>query len=252
MAARSHTSELLTLLATLSSLAAPAAVTAQVTRPPLSADRPGLGDRAGVVAESVWQVELGGTIEAAVNDEFLVGSALLRTGFAGVELRVHVPSMYVRNQDQLLQLGDLGIGVKIPVELGGAWWSWAAMGTLTMPTGSQYVTANEAGAAATFIGEVELAGDAALALNTGYGFLFDDVGGGAVSLVVTPRFPFPGQEGLRMYAGYAARVRSGEDDHVVEWGLTRLEGPDRQWDLNAGYDPGSHNWFLGIGVAIRR
>ncbi len=232
----------------------PGAAAAQDREPPrpLSADRPGMGDKAGVLAPGVWQVEVGGTIEAQVNDEFLVGSALVRTGFAGVEMRLFLPSMLVRNQDQWLQLGDLGLGVKVPLDLGGAWWSWAAMGTLTLPTGSERVTADDAGGDAAFIGEVELTGDVTMAMNVGYGFLFGDLGGGAASLVVTPTFPFPGSGGLRAYAGYATRIRSGDDDQVIEWGLTRLGGPDRQWDLNAGYDPGSHNWFLGIGVAQRR
>ena len=46
-------------------------------------------------------------------------------------------------------------------------------------------------------------------------------------------------------------MRSGDDDIFVEWGLTRMQGADRQWDVNAGYDPGSHVWFLGIGLAQR-
>ncbi|MDP2959698.1 MAG: transporter [Longimicrobiales bacterium] len=251
MTVRSLSPSLVALLAVLA-VPLPTSCQAPPARPPLSADRPGLGDKASVLAAGVWQAEVGSTIQAEINDEFLVGSSLVRTGFAGVEMRLFLPSVLVRNQDQLLQLGDLGLGVKVPLDLGGSWWSWAATGTLTLPTGSEHVTADDPGADAAFIGQVELAGDVTVAMNAGYGFLFGDFGGGAASLVVTPTFPFPGGGGLRAYAGYAARIRSGDDDQVIEWGLTRMEGADRQWDLNAGYDPGSHAWFLGIGVAQRR
>jgi hypothetical protein len=250
MNARTRTLSLLALLAVLT-LPSPAVGQAP-TRPTFSSDRPWLGDRASVMAGGLWQAELGGTIRAEGNDEFLVGGALVRTAFAGVEMRFTLPAAYVRHQGGFLQLGDIGVGVKAPLDLGGAWWQWAAMGTLTLPTGSEAVNASGAGADATFIGEVELEGDVTVALNAGYGFLFDDVAGGTVSFTATPMFPLPGSSGLRAYAGLASYVRSGDDDFFVEWGLTRMAGADRQWDLNAGYDPGSHTWFLGIGVADRR
>jgi hypothetical protein len=237
----------------VAALLCPLAVSAQSDeRPPFSADRPGFGARAAVIGEGVWQGELGATIRAETNDEFLVGSALLRTGLAGVELRLSVPSGLVRHEGGFLQFGDLGLGMKVPLELGGAWWSWAAQGMLTLPTGSDEASSGEAGGNATFIGQVELAGDMTLLLNAGYGFLFDDVAGGAASLVVTPSFPLPGSSRLRGYLGLGTWVRSGDDDFFVEWGLTRMDGPARQVDLNAGYDPGSHVWFLGVGVADRR
>lgn len=243
-----------TLAAVLTALALPLQAVAQTppARPPFSSDRPWLGDRAAIMAPGLWQAEVGSTIRAVGNDEFLVGSALLRASLAGVEARVTLPSAYVRHEGGFVQLGDLGVGVKVPVDLGGAWWSWAALGTLTLPTGSESVSASSAGADATLVGQVELQRDVLLALNAGYGFLLDDVTGGTVSLVATPAFPFPGNRELRAYAGVATYVRSGDDDFFVEWGLTRMAGADRQWDLNAGYDPGSHVWFLGVGVADRR
>jgi len=250
MNARTPTSSLLALLALLT---LPSYALGQApTRPAFSSDRPWLGDRASVLPGGLWQAELGSTIRAEGNDEFLVGSALVRTALAGVEMRFTLPGAYVRRQGAFLQLGDIGVGVKTPLDLGGAWWQWAAMGTLTLPTGSEQVNAPSAGGDAAFIGEVELAGDATLAMNAGYGFLFDDVVGGTVSFIATPMFPFPGSSDLRAYVGLATYVRSGDDDLFVEWGLTRMEGADRQWDLNAGYDPGSHTWFLGIGLAERR
>lgn len=243
------------MLVLLAALAAPAAAqTPGRTAPPrLPADRPGLGDRAVALGTGVWMAELGATIQAVVNDEYLVGETLVRTGLAGVEARLTVPSLHVRHGGDFLQLGDLGLGVKVPLDLGGAWWQWAALGTLTLPTGSgaEGVSERDPAVSGTFIGQVELAGDADLTLNTGWRFVFGDFGGGTWSLIATPTFPFPGHEDLRLYVGYAQFLRSGDDDHIVEWGLARMDGPDRQWDLNAGYDPGSHNWFLGVGVAAR-
>lgn len=243
----------LAVVAASSALALSLPASAQTSpRPPFSSDRPGLGDGAAVMGQGLWQAELGATIRAETNDEFLVGSALLRTGLAGVELRLAIPPGLIRHEGSFLQLGDLGLGVKVPLDLGGAWWKWAAVGTLTLPTGSDRVSSGETGFGGTFIGEMELAGDASLLMNAGYGFLFDDVTGGTLSFLATPAFPLPGSSDLRAYLGLATYVRPGDDDLVVEWGLTRMEGPDRQWDLNAGYDPGSHVWFLGIGVADRR
>jgi len=241
------------VLIALSALAGPAAAQTQerAAPPRLPADRPGLGDGAVALGTGVWMAELGGTIQAVVNDEYLFSDALVRTGFAGVEMRLTVPSVHMRHGDEFLQLGDLGLGVKVPLDLGGAWWQWAALGTLTLPTGSEFVSAGDPALNATFIGQVELAADADLVLNTGWGFVFGDFGGGSWSLIATPTFPFPGREGVRFYVGYAGFIRSGHDDHIVEWGLTRMDGSDRQWDLNAGYDPGSHDWFLGVGVAAR-
>lgn len=238
-------------LGTCVAFGAPAAAQAPPPRPPFTADRPGLGDGAGIVGRGLWQVEAGATIHAETYDEYLVGNALLRLGLAGLEVRVSVPPLLIRNQDTFLQVGDLAVGVKVPLELGGRWWRWAATGTLALPTGSELVKADGAGGAAGFIGEVELAGDVALAFNAGYGFLFDEPGGGTGSLVATPTFPVPGRPDLQAYVGYGLFLRPGDDEHFVEWGITRQVGPDRQWDLNAGYDPGSHTWFLGAGLAHR-
>ncbi len=253
MTASSSTRGRVVLIAIGSALALAVPASAQTpSRATFSADRPWLGDRAAVLGEGLWQAEVGATIRAEEYDEFLVGSALLRAGLAGVELRVGIPPGLVRHEGGFLQLGDLGVGVKVPLDLGGAWWSWAAVGTLTLPTGDEDVSTGEAGGDATFVGEVELSGDVTLALNAGYGFLFDDATGGTVSFLATPAFPVPGSADLRAYLGVGSWVRSGDDELFVQWGLTRMAGPDRQWDLNAGYDPGSHVWFLGIGVADRR
>lgn len=237
----------------VTALALPVDARAQGREPAtLVSDRPGLGSAAHVLGPGVWQAELGGTIDAQVNDEFLVGSALLRMGFDALELRLVVPSVLVQHQSDFLRLGDLAVGAKVALPLAGDGWRWAALGTLSLPTGSRGASAEDPGVGATFIGETSLSRGVGFAFNAGYGFLTGDVTGGTLSFLATPSFPVPGREGLSMYLGYAGHLRPGDDAHVLEWGLARLDGPDRQWDVNAGYDPGGHTWFLGVGVSQRR
>lgn len=218
----------------------------------LVADRPGLGDGAHVIGEGVVQAELGMQIEAVVNDEYLAGTSVLRMGLSALELRFTIPSLLLLNQGRFLQLGDLGVGAKVP--LGAAWggWDWAAIGGLTFATGSERVTAGETTASGMLIAERAVTKGMGLALNAGYAFPFDGVGDGTLALIATPVFAVPGREGMAFYLGYGGFFTKGDDTHFIEWGLTRLDGPDRQWDLNAGYDPGGHNWFLGVGVTQRR
>lgn len=217
----------------------------------LSSDRPGLGDGAHVVGQGVWQAEVGGTIEAATSDEYLVGSPLVRYGLASLEVRLFVPTLFALRGNDALQLGDLGVGVKVPLDLTGGGWRWAATGSLTLPTGSDAVSVRDPALAGALIGERALTDDVGFAFNVGYGFTTDDVDGGTLSLLATPTFPVPGKDDLSFYFGYAGFYRQGDDAHVLEWGLARLDGPDRQWDVNAGYDPGEHTWFLGVGLARR-
>jgi hypothetical protein len=233
-------------------LAMPVGLSAQRTRgATIASDRPGLGNGAYVMAPGEWQAELGGTIEARPNDEFLVGSALVRIGFEALELRVFVPSIYGLYSDDFLEIGDLGIGAKIPVELAVEGWRWAATAALTVASGTDAVSAGDTGGRAGFVGETSLSETVGLALNAGYGFGFDHFGDGTLSLLATPTFALTAFEGLSLYVGYAAYLRPGDDAHVIEWGLAKMKGADRQWDLNAGYDRGGNTWFLGVGVAQR-
>lgn len=243
-----------TLLASVvAGLVLPAPGTSQ-TRPPsdvISSDRPGLGDGAHVLAPGVWQAELGATIHSQGADDFLVGNSLLRVGFSGAELRVFLPDAVLLHAGESLRLGDMGVGLKFPLDFGGPW-RWAGTGVLTLPTGARSLSADDPGAGASLIAERSLSSTVGLALNAGYGFLFDSPGDGTLSLLATPSFAVPHHEGLSLYAGYALYVRPGDDAHYLEAGLAKLDGPDRQWDVNAGYDPGGHVWFLGVGVAMRK
>lgn len=218
----------------------------------ISSDRPGFGDGAHVLAPGVWQAEVGGTIHAQASDDFLVGTSLLRFGFTRWELRVFLPDLVSLNQGNFLRLGDLGAGVKVPMALGGSRWSLAAKGAITFATGSESVSAGDPTGSFGFIGETTVMEDVDFVMNAGYGALFNDLGGGALSIIATPMFAIPGRDGLSFYLGYAGFIRSGDNDHIVEWGLTKLSGVDRQWDVNAGIDPGSRDWFLGVGFAVRR
>lgn len=219
--------------------------------PTISSDRPGLGDAAYVLAPGEWQIELGGSIDGVPNDDYLVGSSLVRIGFRQIEMRVYVPDIVTLYRDQFLRLGDLGVGAKVPLRMGGEGWRWAAEGVLTLPSGSESLSAGDAAGYATMLAEADLGDGVVLALNAGYGSVFNDFGHGTLSLLVTPNFAIPGHDGLGAYVGYAGYLRQGEDTHYVEGGLYKLDGADRQWDVNAGYDPNGHVWFLGIGVAQR-
>ncbi|HSG48336.1 MAG TPA: hypothetical protein VLA43_11020 [Longimicrobiales bacterium] len=216
----------------------------------ISSDRPGLGDGAHVLAPGVWQGEFGGTIQAQYDDDFLVGSSLLRIGFSALELRVYLPDAVSLHEGDFLRFGDLGVGAKFPLDLGGGW-RWAGTGLVTLPTGASALTADDPGGGGALIAGRSLSSSLSLTFNAGYGFLFNDLGGGTLSFVATPTLAVPGYEGLSVYAGYATYIREGDDAHYVEGGFARLSGPDRQWDVNAGYDPGAHVWFLGVGLAVR-
>ena len=238
----------------LGMLGLPASASSQAREPAatLSSDRPGLGDGAHVLAPGVWQFELGGFVQSDVGDDYLVGRSLIRVGFSALEVRIFVPDLVALNQGNFLRLGDLALGVKVPLDFGTASWRWAATGSFTLPTGSQELSAGDPTGFLSLIGETSFSESVALALNAGYGSRFNDLGGGALSLVVTPTFAVPGQDGLSAYLGYAGLIREGDDLHIVEWGFAKVTGPDRQWDVNAGYDTGNHTWFLGAGLAVRR
>lgn len=239
------------LLAALVSLPTGALGQERQASPTISSDRPGLGDGAWVLAPGVWQVEIGGTLQSVPNDHYLVGSSLVRVGLSSLELRVYVPDVVSQRQGDFLRLGDLGVGAKIPLDLGGEGWRWGVEGAATLPTGSASVSAGDATASATMLAETDLGDGVVLALNMGYGFVFSDSGSGVFSLLATPSFPVPGKEGLSAYAGYAGYYGRGDDAHYVEGGVYKLDGADRQWDVNAGYDPNGHVWFLGVGMAQR-
>jgi hypothetical protein len=172
-------------------------------------------------------------------------------GLGDIELRVYVPDVVGLHAGEFLRLGDLGVGAKFPLDLGGGW-EWAGTGLITLPTGGRSLTADDPGGGASIIAERALSADVGMQFNAGYGFLFSDVGGGTLSFLATPTFAIPDRDGLSVYVGYAGYVRSGGDAHWLEVGLAKLDGPDRQWDVNAGYDPGGHVWFLGVGVAVRK
>jgi len=238
----------------LGMLGLPASASSQAREPAatLSPERPGLGDVSHVLAPGVWQLEVGGTIQADVGDDYLVGSSLLRFGFSALELRIFLPDVAALHESNFLGLGDLGLGVKLPMKLGAESWRWAATGSVRFPTGSEALSANATTGFVSVVGETAVTETLGFIMNIGVGAPFDDPGGGTLTLIATPILAVPGHDGLAVYLGYAGFVREGDDDHVIEWGLAKLDGPDRQWDVNAGYDPGGHDWFLGAGLALRR
>ncbi|RMH14772.1 MAG: hypothetical protein D6701_10920, partial [Gemmatimonadetes bacterium] len=147
---------------------------------------------------------------------------------------------------------DLGIGAKVALRGAAAPWKAAVGGTVTLPTGSTGPSAEDPTASLVLIAERALPRGTGIAFNVGYGRRLAGGDDGTLSLLVTPTFPIPGVDGVGGYVGYAGAFREGRDAHVVEWGVAWTDGPDLQWDVNAGYDPRSNDWFLGAGVAVRR
>ena len=239
------------LLGTLLLLALLPTLAAAQARPPadqIASDRPGLGDGSHVLAPGVWQLELGGTIEKAGFDEFATGTALIRWGLAPLELRFFVPTLAVARGEEETELGDLGVGAKLPLASSDGW-TWSLGGAVTFPTGSESYTADDATGSAALLADGSLSPEVALGVNLGYGFGFDDAGSGTLSVIVTPSFAVT--QSVNGYAGYAGFLSEGADRHFLEAGLTTLADDDTQWDLNGGFDLESDAWFIGIGLAHR-
>jgi Putative MetA-pathway of phenol degradation len=235
----------------LLALSAPLSAQSRTPSETLLTDRPGLGDGTHVVAPGVWQAELGGSLESVGVDDFLSGANLVRIGFEDFEARLFVPSLFLLRSGSKIQLGDLGVGAKVPLDIPNSPWRVSAEGAFTIPSGSDASTADDPGLSFTGLAERSLSHGVSLAVNVGYGFLFGGVTDGTFSLLVTPSFPLPGHDDVSAYAGYAHFAQPGSDGKFLEGGLSRLEGTERQWDLNAGYDPWAHSWFLGVGLAQR-
>ncbi len=231
----------------------PAALAAQDRNPAgiLVPDRPGLGDGMWVVAPGVVQAEAGATLESAGGDRSGVGSALVRLGFAPLELRVQLPSLLLSTGPDDVEVGDLGLGVKVPLSWGGSW-RWSVVGGATFATGTNGGTAGGTTGFGTLVGETSLTELLGFALNVGYTAPFDEGGDGTASLIATPLFPLSGR--LAGYLGYAGFFELGpaSDGHFVEWGVTGTVGADTQWDLNAAREIDGDRWFFGVGLSRRR
>lgn len=228
--------------------AARAADSAREPAPALSSDRPGLGDGTWVLAPGVWQAELGATARETGADRIGEGTALLRVGLSSTELRVYLPSPFLSVEGAGTELGDLGLGLKVPLARSMDW-RWSVVAGATVPTGTDAVSADEAGGFATLVGETSLTERLALAINAGTSLTFDRADEATFSFIPTLSWPLAGK--VSAYAGYAGYFGDDGDQHWLETGVAIGESADLQWDINSAYDTENDAWFLGVGVSIR-
>lgn len=219
--------------------------------PALASDRPGLGDGAWVMAPGALQLEVGGRLREFGGTRGGEGTALLRRGLAGAELRLYLPSPLTSQGDDDpsgLQWSDLGVGVKLPVGSANGWdWSVVAAGTL--PTGSASLTADAVTGFATLVGETRLTDSVAFAVNAGAAASAATSDANTLSLI--PTFTWSVSDAVALYGGYAGFYRPGSDEHWVEAGFATAVNRNLQWDLNSAYDTESGDWFFGIGFSRR-
>jgi hypothetical protein len=238
---------------------APPETAGQVREPSstISSDRPGLGDGAYVLAPGVWQAELGFGIDGGGGERvYSIGQGVLRFGLSGLEVRLYPNSYMLLRGEGSSESGfqDVGVGLKVPLSAGGGGVRTSVVAGVTLPTGSDLLTADKFTGFSTLVLEGALSDQVSLAVNAGYSFPFDDAADGAIALIVTPGFPISGVDGLSGYVGYAGFVYPEEwaADHVLEAGLSYLASADVQLDLNGGWNPDPQAWFVGVGVALRR
>ena len=214
----------------------------------IRSDRPGLGDGTWVLGSGVWQAEVGGALQSSGEDQFLTGSGLLRLGLQGLELRASLPGVGVARGEEDLVVGDVAVGVKLPLaEQDG--WTTALLGGVSLPLDRGEGVPDDPVGSAALLAETALSDEAALGVNLGYAFPFDDVGQGTFAVIATPLVALG--DDVNAYAGWAGFFQSGDDTHIVEGGVAWLARPDLQWDVNAGFDPDTEAWFLGAGFATR-
>lgn len=239
------------LTALLLGASSPATAQQRPPAPAIAADRPGAGTGSHVLAGGIFHAE-GGLeyAESAGIDRYSFGQLLLRYGLPAVELRAGLNSFVVQ-RDGAEEEGfeDVTAGVKLPVIREFSFHGSLLAGA-TLPTGARPFTADDPVYEASALADWSPAGPASLSLNLGYASSFDG-DGGTLSVSATPSLSVPGAGGLAVYAGYAGSFSDGTDRNLAEAGLTYLLGSETQVDLNGGFEFGSDEFFLGIGLARR-
>ena len=238
------------LTALLLGASAPASAQERPPAPAIAADRPGAGTGSHVLAGGIFQAE-GGLeyAESAVADRYSFGQILLRYGLPAVEVRAGLNSFVVqRGGAEEEGFEDVTAGVKVPV-IREFSFQGSLLAGVTLPTGARPFTADDPVFETSALADWSPSGPTSLSLNVGYASSFD--GGGVVSVSATPSLSVPGAEGLGLYAGYAGTFSDGADRNLAEAGLTYLVGSETQVDLNGGFELGSDDFFLGVGLARR-
>lgn len=232
-------------------LSAPAAAQQRPPAPAIAADRPGAGTGSHVLADGIFQAEGGlAYAESAGTDRYSFGQVLLRYGLPVVEVRAGLNSFVVqRGGAEEEGFEDVTAGIKVPVVREFSF-RGALLAGATLPTGTRPFTADDPVFEGSALADWSPSGPASLSLNVGYASRFDG-DGGTVSVSATPSLSVPGVEGLGLYAGYAGSFSDGADRDLAEAGLTYLVGSETQVDLNGGFELGSDDFFVGIGIARR-
>lgn len=216
----------------------------------LTADRPGFGDGASVLATRTLQAELGA---AAANDDFgtngEVGQLLLRYGVTDfLELRGGVGSVAVDAPD--LEYTGTSVGAKVRL-LRVPTSTLSAVTTWNLPTGSGAFESDIVSQTLNLAYDGALGRDLTLSINAGTTLPYDD--GADPTYQFIPTLSFAVDENVGAYVGYAGFYTDGLNANFVEAGVTLLSALDTQLDLNTGLqiDDNRDAFFIGAGIAHR-
>lgn len=240
----------------------------------ITADRPGLGDRAATVSGQTFQVELGyvfnsngfrpevGPGFAALSDNtHELGQLLVRYGVTdAVELRGGIGS-YVFNESPVND-GYPGTSVGTKIRLFHSEVSTlTGMATLAIPTGTgPYDAVNDRARQQVKLNyNGQLGTGVSLGINAGTRFYYDACtqNDRAVEWLFIPTLKFGVTESTNAYVGYGGYYNEGLNANWVEGGLTFRTGANTQLDLNTGLrvDDNLPNdeeaFFIGVGLAHR-
>lgn len=251
---RARTPWLLALAAVL--VASPAESQERPVSETLSPDRPGIGTGAHVLGRGALQLEAGvAYARLGASDVYSFGQTLLRYGVGPLEARLGLDSFVVaRGARRFEGFEDVAVGAKAPF-LGWPADPFRVSGlvTLSVPTGAVELTADDPVATVAALAEWSVSDRLTLSANAGWGTPLY-TGGDRWLATLTPglSLPLPGDPSVYVgWAGYAGEQVEEDAGHAVEAGFTALLGPEIQLDVNAGWTPGTGDYFIGTGIAHR-
>ncbi len=221
----------------------------------IASDRPGIGSGSFVLGPGTLQMETGGEYaEAGDASQYSLGQLLFRFGaFEGLELHAQLNSLVLARSEEEDREGlqDSGLGAKLRVlQAGPLGSSLSLLGSVSFPSGADFLTSDEAVPFFTLLADVPLSPGVGLAVNLGIAGLLADAED-VTSLIVTPAVSLPGDSGIGVFAAYAGFFADSGRRHLVEGGVTWVPGADLQLDVNGGVDTESGDFFLGLGLATR-
>jgi hypothetical protein len=215
----------------------------------ITADRPGFGDGASVLAPRTVQIGAGAV---AATDDFgangEIGQVLLRVGVTEfLEVRGGVGSAAIDAPD--LEYTGTSLGAKLrlvqqPTSTVSLVSSWS------LPTGSGAFTSDVVAQTLKLAVDGALGEDLTLSVNGGATVPYDD---GDPVYQLIPTLTIAVNETVGAYVGYAGFYADGPNANFVETGVTLLSSLDTQLDLNTGLqiDDNGDAFFIGAGIAHR-